>query len=348
MKSMNIKRLIVCWIAGLLLGTVIVGATSPLFVRSYLPQQLDPVRRQYVPSPGLNYRWRSEGYATTLIGQHGMPGRERTPPEDSDSFRVALWGDSQAEGVCVPDRQKLFEQIQRAAEANGGPVDVLPFARSGDDASNWLAQMRPVERDLDIDMHLLLIVELSDLWAAATAPPPSPANEQTIQSNSRIAATVPAFLIQAARHLLTDADGGRRALRFSIGPVKNVFLPDLRSEKGIEQSEGNATWADVIEAVRSAAGKPVVIVYVPRSPHISAGKIVLHDGQDEQFQAMERAAIAAGLMVIDTRDALGDAAREGNWPHGFHNGQIGDGHLNSVGYQVIAKKIANAVFRSAK
>ena len=106
------RQLIIRWIGGSLVGTLIIALTSPLFVRSYLPLQLDPVRGVYTMTPERLFRWRSEGYADTHIGPQGMPGR-RSLPNDDRKLRVALWGDSQAEGVCVDDGQKLFAQMEQ-------------------------------------------------------------------------------------------------------------------------------------------------------------------------------------------------------------------------------------------
>ncbi len=334
------KRLVVRWCAGLLLGTLIIGITSPLFVRSYLPEQLDALRQSYLPAPGHQYRWRSEGYATTGIGMHGMPGRSEVPAARPGSIRVALWGDSQAEGVVVRDSQKLFVQIEREAKSSGDSVQVLPFARSGENASHWLTQIPKVETELDIDVHLLMIVELSDLRAANDAPLPTPMYARENNWHSRIAAAVPGFLIQTVRHLATDQEGNRRQLRFSVGPVRQREAAFVGRDAPLEVDHSATLWHDTMQTIRNISERPIVILYAPRSPHIFDGKIVLHDWQDEQFQSMERAAIEAGLLVIDARGVLGDAARQGRWPHGFHNGEIGNGHLNAVGYQAIAEKVA--------
>ncbi len=336
--EMSFQRLIVRWFAGLLLGTLIVAVTSPLFVRSYLPQLLDSVRGAYVPLPGQDFRWRSEGYATTLIGAHGMPGRSKVPSRNSSSIRVALWGDSQAEGVCVNDDQKLFTQIERVAHSRGKSYALLPFARSGENASHWLTQIPAVEKQLEIDAHLLVVVDLPDLLAATDAPLPAPMHRAMIGSQSEIAQRIPAFLIQSVRHLVTDDKGNRRQLRFSVGPLKVVKPEPLIMQQEVDW---DAVWQRTMQAVRAVSERPIVILYAPISPHISAGKIVLHDPQVEQFQEMERAADAAGLLVVDASDALGDAARDGRWPFGFHNGQIGSGHLNAVGYELIAEQVAD-------
>jgi lysophospholipase L1-like esterase len=332
------KRLITLWCFGLIVGTAVIAATSPLFVRSYLPEQRDPVRGRYVPVAGSEYRWRSEGYATTKIGAHGMPGRVDVGQPVPDSIRVALWGDSQAEGVCVGDDDKLFAQIQRIGRAAGRSIEVLPFARSGEDATDWLAQMPSVERALAIDLHVLVVAELPDLLAVDQPSLDRERSERDVAFQSAIASRVPAFAIQAIRQLLRDADDKPRRWRFSLGPV-------VKPEPAVAVAAfaSRAKWTRVMQTVRSTSDRPIIIAYAPRSPKISAGNIDLTDPWGEQFQTMERAAANAAVGVVDTSDALGDAAREGRWPHGFDNGQIGSGHLNAIGYRVIAEQICPAI-----
>ena len=337
------QRLIMRWCAGLLVGTALIAVSSPLFVRSYLPEQFDDVRGRYVPVPGSRYRWRSEGYATTKISAHGMPGRDAVPQPSPDSIRVALWGDSQAEGVCLADADKLFAQIQRAADAAGQSIDVLPFARSGEDAADWLAQMPGVERELSIDVHLLVVADLPDLLALEQPSVPIERGDREVEFRSAIASRVPAFAIQAVRQLLRDADDQPRRWRFSVGPVARPAPEPLG---GAAELASRATWTRVMGTVRRTSERPIIIAYAPKAPRISGGNVELNDPWNEPFQAMERAAVAQTLVVVDTSDALGDAARQGRWPYGFDNGQIGSGHLNAFGYQVIAAQVCPAIIAS--
>ena len=76
------RSLLFRWIIGGIFGTAIVAITAPLFVRSYLPRPLDPVRGVTTMAPGRTFRWRSEGWANTHIGPHGMPGRRELPEPD--------------------------------------------------------------------------------------------------------------------------------------------------------------------------------------------------------------------------------------------------------------------------
>ena len=362
------RRLIASWIVGSLVGTAIIAATSPLFVRSYVPLHADSLRGVWTLPPAATYRWRSEGYADTSIGPLGMPGKVETPPRRPGTVRVALWGDSQAEGVCVGDPEKLFAQAQAIS---GERLEIFPLARSGEDAADWLTQMPKVERALDLDFHVILVVDLHDLLTASEAPLPPPSPSDVEAAKASIAATLPAFVIQAARHLLTEADETTpRRLRFRLGPVEGettsgttavpVGTADpvtaAAAVRG-QPSESSATsdggddsrrqlWRREIDAIDASTSLPVLILHAPVSPQIIDGRIVTETDDPSEFADMKSAADRAGLLVASTQRELMLSASEGDWPHGFHNGYIGSGHLNRTGNAVVARVLVKELFNA--
>lgn len=332
-------RLMILWGVGFAVGTLLIGLTSPLFVRSYLPLHADAMRGVWTLPPGTTYRWRSEGYADSRIGPHGMPGKTATKPSRPESeSRVALWGDSQAEGVCLDDPDKLFAQIERDSE---GMLYVYPFARSGEDAANWVTQMAAVEKEFGIDQHVLLVAELSDLLSATKAPI-SPPNEGDVEAANRaIAARLPAFVIQAARYLLREEDGATaRKLRFGVGPVESPPVDAGRFNVVPEEEfDREAKWQGPLAAIRSATDQPITLLYAPLVPNIVSGVIRWTDPDDADYRAMREQARKIGLQVVDARPTMRQSAEAGRWPHGFHNGQIGVGHLNRFGNQRLAGEV---------
>jgi hypothetical protein len=203
--------------------------------------------------------------------------------------------------------------------------------------------MPAVERELELDVHVLLIVDLDDLLAAPEAPIPPPSEADVEQANAAIAARLPAFVIQAARHLLTESDETtRRKLRFMIGPI----AADDPRQSSARSPRRNTDWIAAATAIRRASQKPIVILYAPPAPQIIDGKVIVEDDAAADFEAMRVAAEAAGLIVIDTREQLRQSARQGRWPRGFHNGFIGQGHLNADGNTVVALKLIDAVLDS--
>lgn len=329
------RRLVVHWIVGALAGTVIIAITSPLFVRSYLPRELNRDVRT-LPA-NSTYRWRSEGYADTQIGPLGMPGKTSIRARSDDVTRVALWGDSQSEGVCVCDEHKIFAWADRLG---GGRCEVFPFARSGDNAADWLAQLPLVEERLSIDLHVFQIVELSDLQAASDGPRRVVSNDEAID---QIAKWLPAFIIQAVRNLATDADRTtHRTLRFSLGPVSAPGHPPP------SDFEHHFDWSASFRAIATATNRPVLILYAPRVPQIMDGKVEFDDPEADEFVAMRESARSAGFFVADASESLRKSARLRAWPHGFHNGRIGSGHLNEIGNRIVASYLITAAIQTAK
>ena len=358
-QSITVGRLAVRWLLGGVVGTCLIALSSPWFVRSYQPLVVDPIRKTWVLPPSAHYRWRSEGYAETQIGPLGMPGRIQTldveplhgnrsprqvgtdPIRSSSSkpFRIALWGDSQVEGVCVADADKLFATMERLAE---GRVQVFPLARSGEDAADWLSQIPHVEDHLGIDLHLFLIADLEDLLSAPNAPLPPPNESDVKAANSAIASRYPAFLIQAARNLLMENSGSnRRSLRFGFGPVDSTspeskHNPEAEARLG---SERVTRWNDSMSSIRRSTGKPIWILNAPVAPQIISGRIIQTTQSHLDLDAMQNAASMHQIFFLSARADFAHAVGEGCWPHGFHNGRIGSGHLNAQGNRILAERL---------
>lgn len=335
------QRLSLRWILGLVLSTLIIALTSPLFVRSYLPLRPDPIRGVWTLPPATTYRWRSEGYADTSIGPHGMPGKTRINPPDAPSIRVALWGDSQAEGVSVADAEKIFAQAERLS---GDSIEVFPLARSGEDGADWVTQMPRAESLLAIDVHVWLVVDLPDLLASADAPVPPPSVADVAQANAAIASRLPAFIIQAARNVLTVDGSSPRTLRFSVGPISSRSNRPSPEQSLAPEPVGFADWTAPLDAVDRASKVPVVIVYAPKVPQIIGGKIAGEPEQDEAWIRLRSTAARYPIKLVNLTEPFRASADEGRWPHGFHNGQIGVGHLNRHGNRIVARSIVDAIF----
>ncbi|MCH1439819.1 MAG: hypothetical protein L7W43_09190 [Rubripirellula sp.] len=365
LESHSISTLLWRWVIGAAVGTSLIAVTSPFFLRSYLPLKSDSVRGVWTLPPGSEYRWRSEGYADTSIGPLGMPGKitglksisvlsgersEELSQMQRSPLQIALWGDSQAEGVSVDDADKLFAKIE---SASNGDLNVYPLARSGEDAADWVTQMPRVEKQLGIDQHVILVVEPTDLLAAVEAPVASPSANDASAANSALAAKLPAFVIQAARNVLREPDRATpRRLRFTVGPVGDASSPlvtNIQAEKSKQSGnplsrDDSALWLNALTAIRDATELPIVLLYAPLAPQIADGRIRWQDPTADQFLLLQKAAEKLGMIVVDARDELrSSVASDGRWPHGFHNGRIGSGHLNQVGNQVLAARLVEGL-----
>ena len=326
------------WTIGLIVGTAIIWLSSPLFVRSYLPREIN--RGVLTLPAGESYRWRSEGYATSAIGRFGIVGQSSTVEVPSGKQSVALWGDSQAEGVCVDDDQKIFA-LANARAANR--LVVIPLARSGDAAKDWLMQIPFVEKELGVSKHLLLITELSDLADAVHPEPP-----QLPRTNAMVR-WLPDFAIHAARNLLTQADGVTpRRLRLKVGVQALAATPEIgqqrdRLKPGLRKLPSPIDWNSVLQSIKQTSSQPIIILYAPQLPRVMANQIVTKDSDYESFSRLQIAANFEQIQVIDLRERLRESAQRNDWPHGFHNGRIGSGHLNVTGNRIVADAICEVL-----
>ena len=129
-----------------------------------------------------------------------------------------------------------------------------------------------------------------------------------------------------------------RKLRFSLGRV------EAKSKPAPPSAEPPAfDWQPQVDAIARTTRLPVLILYAPRVPSVVGGKVVKDDWQAEEFARFQEAAASRGLTVIDVRDELRTSVEAGRWPHGFHNGQFGVGHLNAIGYQIVAQSLVDGV-----
>lgn len=334
------------WLLGFVVGTVFVALTSPAFVRTYSSRTWDPLRQRWVYPDQLPYRWRAEGYATSFIGPHGIVGRADLP--DGDSFRVALWGDSQAEGVTLPDHAKLGAVLENARS----DLQVIPLAGSGEDLRHWIQGIEAVEEEFQIDEHWILVCELVDFAAIQTQPPlpnPQPPNTNpnavTTSVQSQWVDYIPDFVIEAGRSLALDSNQQLRRMRFGIGPAREAEIVGETSPVGIVsmKSYRDPFWSNVAKRLSESTARPITVIYAPKLPVIWDSVVVEEDFDAIAYERLVPHLRRHEIDVIDCRPLFRRSASSGEFPHGFHNGRFGWGHLNRVGNELITRSLANRV-----
>ncbi|MEO1528134.1 MAG: hypothetical protein AAFX06_22115 [Planctomycetota bacterium] len=314
------------WLVGLSIGTCLIAVTSPLFVRSYVPREVDSLRKVAVLQPGSTYRWRREGYATTAIGPHGMFGVDSV--ESNATLTLALWGDSQAEGACVADHEKIATMVKRLGD---GSLHVLSFARSGDDCNDWIAQIPRVESAIGIDAHVFLVSEFSD-WQVDVAEP----NEHVDERLNGVSRFLPDFVVQAARNVVVTGNGDtRRVLRFRPGPMPSHDSLQASNETDAETDSLDAIRANV-ERVRDSTTKHCLFVLATEPPDVATGGGEL---SNDSRTARAFGGQQEGLGRLDLIDLTSTLQSSPRASRGFQNGQLGVGHLNAQGNRIIAQGV---------
>jgi len=252
---------------------------------------------------------------------------------------LALWGDSQAEGMCVNDDEKIAAFVARLSAKR---IEVLPFARSGDDCNDWIPQIAAIannsEDPLSIDAHLFLLVEWTD-WCVDL----DDTKEVFDESMNAISGTLPAFVIQTARNVLTTGDASQmRKLRFRPGPVTTrqvAMASDLRDDPDSISLSMLDKLSKQLDRLRRQGQTPCIFLYAPMVPTITGGEIRFEDPDEVLFERFRDLCVQNRFDVIDLRGKMKSAVLSGEWPRGFQNGQFGVGHYNANGNRIIAQNI---------
>ncbi len=343
----EVRFLLVRWTTGIFLGTLLVWASSPFFVSSMNCYRWDDATETYVLRPGM-FRFRSEGFATTRMGLHGFAGVEI---EDfSKKPNVIVWGDSQVQGLCVSDDEKIVNQAALKDPARS----YLPLAKAGDSVIDWYSAMPAVDRSFSAEHHFILLTHLNDMFPDGRDFQPFPG--YSLRERRQTKGVEPSrngmkimfadadleFILAAAINVFFESKSTTlRKLRFSIGPVP---VREPQTEQRLPPEALYESWKLLLNDMKSRVNGALTFIYSPEVPVVDAGRIVLADPENESFELFSQAAKACGVKVIDLRPALtAYYQKTGRFPRGFNNGKVGRGHLNHDGNDMIAQAIVDAV-----
>lgn len=340
------------WAVGVLGSWLLVWLAGPLVLNSILVRVSDPDLGVNTLRPGDLIRWRSEGWGNTRTGPHGLPGWSPRPA----AHRVILWGDSQVEGHCVDDPEKISNQVIAHANARAGlSLDCLPLGRSGADARDWRDLAPAVDALWGPRLHVWVVTDLSDLMALAPQEGLAEYQRWTMESPRwvKLAAALRAeALFAAGKRIFRDpSTGGLRRLHFGIGPRSGPPLAETPPWEQ-PQDEGSVSpsadaFAEVVAGevalVADQLGGRLAILYAPAVPTLGRPLVTAHR-DDAMFALLRGALQEQAIEVLDVREdfiALWHSQRR--LPRGFHNGQPGYGHLNADGNRVVAEHVVSLI-----
>ena len=332
------RRLVWQWLVGFLGSWACVWLAGPWLVNSILVRVSDPELTAITLREGDLIRWRSEGWASTLVGPHGRPGWK----PNQASKRIVIWGDSQVEGFCVNDSEKISNQIIRLAqEQHNQLIDCVPMGRSGTNASDWNRMLVNADNLWRPIVHVWIVTELADLTALISAEEVAMGRWKAESSAAVLFAkkvhAEAAF--QATRNIVLDPNSGaNRTLRWSVGPVHAASSanPPLTAQ---DAAAAGPMVVKRLRVVSEQLNQRLMIVYAPSVPRIMGGILNSHP-DDAAWEALATLLIDSSIVAIDMREVFIECySIDGKLPRGFQNGTPSFGHLNAVGNRLIATAI---------
>lgn len=359
-QPLSASRLIWRWAVGLLGAWALTWLAGPWIVDSILVRVEDPDLQLVTLREGDLIRWRSEGWARTTVGPYGLPGWQ---PNDA-SERLVLWGDSQLEGVCVNDDEKIAHQLVSTARKDlKRTIECIPFGRSGTDAIDWIDQLEAVDRHWRPEFHVWIVAELSDLQCLADGKQGRRTASRWEKPSNRWFALAKDWRAEAAFHvarklLLDPSTGQPRSLRWSLGPIRNPNLSPQTLHTGTVSSgtgdadvaatkesrpDPTALVADLILQVNESLNDRLIVLYVPAVPRFVADVVMTHP-DDAAWERLASALADRKVRVVDCRPRfLEHWEQHRTITRGFHNGTPSYGHLNATGNRLVCDAIIDTL-----
>jgi hypothetical protein len=343
------------WVVAAVVSLLPVWAVSSLLSDSVDPMVFDPAVGRAVPVAGIVHRARSEAWAQSVAGRHGIWGVPDIGTRPGP--KVAIWGNSHVEGVMLPDEDKIAQQVTRLwrsrnarlLTAYGVGIGGIDIATVHALLPRYVTVAEPTTHHFVIvpDMAFLEPRSHGQLPALRPAPNPrfdpapvalpSPQVQRALGWLHRLRIDFPYHLYDDARQIRMRWHPGRarEAAPLPHGGPRWQATPEL-TETGITE-----TWSYLLDAMQQRAGSvPVSYLYCPRIPTLEDGKVRLNDPQEAAFEHFRDLCVQRGITCRSLGDAFVRAFQtHGVFARGFALNHPYRGHLNRHGNAAIARGV---------
>ena len=334
------------WIVGFLFSFLFIWSVSYFFSDTHIIYTWNREIKNYVYAP-IIVKHRSEGWGISHIGKYGISGiPDITKVTDP---KAAIWGDSHLEALEVNDKDKIPQLITQLCISNKIDMCFFGIGNSGDDCADYYFGIPKLEAIVPkILIHYILIHDLDDTLPDKSdsrclflsqpklrfvekkrkLPYPEYQNIRKFIYKYKLD-----FLMGPVQTLLYDTK-----LRFAIGPIATPSLKEIINLENTSK-KNNDSWSFLLKKFKQQTKRPIVFVYFPTIPNIK-GTINYDDSDISLKNGFMKACLKQNIDFIDMTSEFIDYYKNNyKFPRGFINSNISEGHLNSVGHKLIAKKI---------
>jgi hypothetical protein len=308
-------RVSVQLLAALIVAVLFCWFVSVATLPTILDMHWDPVLGENTPVPGSIKRHTLEGWATTIFGQHGLPGGpEKFEPSD---YNVAIWGDSFVESFQVSDKDKICHLLARMSRPKF-LINFLPVARSGWNLNDVIGRLDAYTKKMGLDFHVIVINGIRDFnnldlsWDLKTQTPSEHWYRQLVYN-------------------------------FRLNFVR-PFYKTIRSASEIDLMPGPRKVRQPNTLEVSQLSQSRVLAVVNRLRHLTQGRLLLvyHDakidGSENIGDSLGRACAMADVPFVNLKSHYKSPDPK-LYFRGFWNSKPGAGHWNPIGHGLVARII---------
>jgi len=274
----------------------------------------------------------TEGYSRTHFNSLGMRGSaigDKVPGEQ----RFLILGDSFTEAVQVSDEQMYATVIERLLSAESGqPVRAINGGRSNASPAYYLHLANYYQTTLKPDR---VVIQLNDGdFIKDLLDTKLPFYVARTSDGFETRSNYQSVSFPALRPLLELSIS-----RVAFLNLKGMFAKGERPEGEIPQAKPGFDYAPLvnwtIQELKARYQRPILL-YIPFINYLEA-----EQRPSEIEVLVTEAAKSAGLDFVNMRTDFLDRYRT-TWdvPTGFNNTKPGMGHMNSVGHELVARRLA--------
>jgi hypothetical protein len=296
-----------------------------------------------------------EGRATSYYGRHGL-NRTLWTRRASFSTNIILWGDSFVEALNVEDMAKPDAVLTRQIQLLLGQTNLVAWGvgESGLSCAGQIVKLKKYEKVLGKPLvHIVLTTSgendfgpiVSDSRAKLVTDPtfrivPQPDN--SFRAGGRGRELLSRFRFNFVRDIINACKSQHvSGLIFFKWPKPGsqppvTVLDNVNRSKRLDESANF-----LLKRLREETDAPILVVYCPRVPQVRKGIVDCTDHGEEDALLLKEAAKRNGIDFLDVTPVLVRAyTQKGVLCMGFQNGQLGYGHLNERGIEIVFSEIA--------
>jgi hypothetical protein len=353
MKSVVIIML--KWLFVSLCVTGVLWITSQFLGKSIPVYSYDKELELWVLKENSEVVQRLEGFAISCYGRYGL-NKALWARKDQFKTNIFLFGDSFIEALNVADENKPDSVLTRHLEKMLGQKKLLVWGvgESGLSVAGQIVKMSKYEKVLGKPLVYVIFTtgvendfgpEVSDSRAKLVSNPEWQIVKQPdglFHGGGKTRDLFGRFRVNFVRDIINNLKSLRegRLVFFRI-PKKAAFLESTSADNLNWNRRLSQSTEFLLTRLREQTDAPILIVYCPRLPRIQRGVVdcVDHDAADAMM--LQSTACRNGIDFLNLSSVLVDAYQKQQvLCMGFQNGQLGYGHLNERGIEIVFLEIA--------
>lgn len=295
-----------------------------------------------IHKPNTYYVYGSEGYGVIRFDKNGYNNFDG----ELDRSYVLLMGSSQVEGVQISQKchmtsvlnsllggtQENLKAYNIAVSANYLPEIIKGFQAGIKEFPDSSAVL------IEVGSTTFSIDELEDSLDQIVYD--SGSDGANLERNLTMKQRVTGYIKQALPLVKLIVSVQLKDVDLLEGnPFGLLQVSSTPQEKSaVDKKQYGKTLDDIFSLIRSEYDKPIIIFYHPEVVLGSDGMAIIRD--EDTYDIFINSCERNGIIFADMGDAMSNAYETAYIvPYGFYNTEIGKGHLNAKGHEIIAQQL---------